>query len=81
VMSRSLKKALQRMRRHAIKSLDEARNCRHGDVYVKHWATALLFTTTDTDDPLELQARLECYLEEMDAILACVEAEAAEAVA
>jgi hypothetical protein len=73
-VSKSLKKELQRKRRHAIKTLDQARHYKvRPDVYVKHWATALLFATTDTDDEQELLARIEGYEEEMDAIVACVQ--------
>jgi hypothetical protein len=48
--------------------------------YIRHWKNALLIATTDSEDEQELYARLECYIEEIDAILALVgEDEAREA--
>jgi hypothetical protein len=77
----NIKKELQRLRRHSVKFLAETRARGHGDVYIKHWTNAVLFATTDTDDEQELRARLECFHEEMDAIVACIEEDEAQQVA
>jgi hypothetical protein len=80
VMKKSRSVRRWRAAQTPLKALAEAEHYTvRRELYIRHWKNALLIATTDSEDEQELYARLECYVEEMDAILALVaEDEAAE---